>query len=114
MTSSEKRLIAQIAAHESWANTKNRSDRTAPARAARDQKFLDAAGGDPIKAAHLRQAYFARLSLTSARSRRKSQELENEAESAEAQLAEAYEVPKLTPEAAGILALRVLQGGGSE
>ena len=63
-------LRARIAAHESWANTPNRSARTAPARAALDQKFLDAAGGDPVRAGHLRKAHFARLALRSAEARR--------------------------------------------
>lgn len=69
-TSSERSLIASIGAHESWANTKDRTARTAPARAALDQKFLDEAGGDPVRAAHLRKAYFQRLALKSAQSRR--------------------------------------------
>ncbi len=77
----ERRLVAS-----SWANTANRSARTAPARAALDQKFLTDAGGDPIRAAHLRKAHFARLTLKSAQSRRKARELETVAESAEAEL----------------------------
>ena len=40
-TPTESRLHAQIAAHISWANTADRTARTANARAARDQKFLD-------------------------------------------------------------------------
>lgn len=49
---SELTLLARLAAHESWANTSDRAACTAPARAARDQKFLDAAAGDPVCAAH--------------------------------------------------------------
>lgn len=86
---SERQLAASIAAHSSWANTANRSARTAPARAARDQKFLDAAGGDPVRAAHLRKAHFARLALKSAQARRKARELTEVAETAEAELTEA-------------------------
>jgi hypothetical protein len=86
-TPSERQLGARIAAHESWANTENRSARTAPARAAQDQKFLDAAHGDPVRAAHLRKAHFARLALKSAQSRRKARELTEVAELAEAELA---------------------------
>lgn len=82
----ERQLAARIAAHLSWANTPNRSARTAPARAALDQKFLDAADGDPVRAGHLRKAYFARLALKSAQSRRKSKELTATAEAAEAEL----------------------------
>lgn len=69
---SERSLIASIAAHESWANTRDRTARTAPARAALDQKFLDEAEGDPIRAEHLRKAYFARLALRSAKARRRA------------------------------------------
>ena len=80
---SERKLVASIAAHESWANTKNRSARTAPARAALDQKFLDAADGDPVRAANLRKAHFARLSLKSVQSRRRARELTDVADAAE-------------------------------
>lgn len=83
---SERRLAAQIAAHESWAQTTNRTQRTAPARRALDQKFLDAAGGDPVRAEHLRKAYFTRLALKSAQSRRRARGLIEAAESAEAEL----------------------------
>ena len=79
-------LRSRIAAHESWARTTDRAARTAPARAALDQMFLDAAGGDPVRAAHLRKAHFARLSLKSAQSRRKARGLIEAAESAEAEL----------------------------
>jgi len=82
----ERSLSARAAAHESWAATPNRSARTAPARAARDAKFLDEAGGDPVRAAHLRKAHFARLTLKSVQSRRKSRELSEQAEQAEAEL----------------------------
>jgi hypothetical protein len=89
MNDSERKLIASIAAHSSWANTDNRSARTAPARAALDQKFLDEAGGDPVRAAHLRKAHFARLALKSAQARRRARELTAAAEAAEVELAEA-------------------------
>jgi hypothetical protein len=82
----ERRLSASIAAHESWAATPDRSARTAPARRALDQKFLDAAGGDPVRAEHLRRAYFQRLALKSAQSRRKARELTERAVAAEAEL----------------------------
>ena len=86
MSKSEAQLRSSIGAHESWANTPNRSARTAPARAALDAKFLLAAEGDPIRAAHLRKAHFARLTLKSIASRRKSRELTEDAEAAEAEL----------------------------
>jgi hypothetical protein len=66
----ERRLSATIAAHHSWANTTDRTARTAKARAALDQKFLDQANGDPVRAEHLRKAHFARLALKSAQARR--------------------------------------------
>jgi len=82
----ERRLRSQIAAHESWAATPDRTARTEKARAALDQKFLDQAGGDPVRADHLRKAYFARLSLKSAQSRRKAREATPTATEAEAEL----------------------------
>jgi hypothetical protein len=87
MTQSERRLVAAIAAHESWANTLDRTARTAPARAALDQRFLDQAAGDPVRADHLRKAYFSRLALKSAQSRRKAKEATATAVAAEAELA---------------------------
>ena len=71
-TPDERTLVARIAVHSSWANTADRSARTAPARAAFDQKFLEQAGGDPVRAAHLRKAHFARLALKSAQARRQA------------------------------------------
>lgn len=85
---SERRMRASLASHTSWANTENRSARTAPARAALDAKFLEQAGGDPIRAAHFRKAHFARLALKSAVARRKARELTQTADLAEAELEE--------------------------
>jgi hypothetical protein len=85
---SERRLRGQIAAHQSWANTADRTARTAPARRALDQKFLDQADGDPVRAEHLKKAHFARLALKSALARRKSKELRDEAMRAERELRE--------------------------
>lgn len=74
----ERRLIARLAAHESWANTQNRTARTAPARDAFLAKFEDQV--DPghelmpaeraKRAANARRAHFTRLALKSAQSRR--------------------------------------------
>src|SRR3954447_25219753 len=86
MPDAERRLVATIAAHASWANTENRTARTAPARAALDAKFLEQAGGDPVRAAHLRKAHFARLALKSAQSRRKAKALTDIATAAESEL----------------------------
>lgn len=69
-TKEDRHLAAVVGAHTSWANTVDRSARTVPARAAMDRKFLEQADGDPVRAAHLRKAYFARLALKSAQSRR--------------------------------------------
>jgi hypothetical protein len=71
LTPAERKLRAQIAAHESWAQTEDPSARTAKARRAFEDKFLDEAGGDPRRAASLRRAYFARLALKSAQARRR-------------------------------------------
>lgn len=87
-TDSERRLHAKIAAHESWAQTPNRSARTAPARRALEDKFLEQADGDPVRAEHLKKAHFARLALKSAQSRRRAREAAEVAEVAEAELAE--------------------------
>lgn len=80
-------LAGAIGAHVSWANTTDRTARTAPARAALDRKFLEQAGGDPVRAEHLRKAHFKRLALKSAEARRKAKALTVEAEDAEAELA---------------------------
>jgi hypothetical protein len=88
LTDAERRLHASANAHLSWALTEDRSARTAPARAALDQRFLDAADGDPVRAAHLRKAHFARLALKSAQSRRRAREATLQAEAAETELAE--------------------------
>jgi hypothetical protein len=69
-SAAERRLAAQAAVHASWAATPDRAARTAKARAALMQRFVDEAGGDPAKAESLRRAHFARLSLASARARR--------------------------------------------
>ena len=68
----ERKLIASIAAHQSWANTTDRTARTAKARAAADARFLAEADGDPVRAEHLRKAYFQRLALKSAQARRRT------------------------------------------
>lgn len=70
LNAAERRLRGQLASHQSWANTENRTERTAPARAALDQKFLDQAGGDPVRAESIRKAYYARLAFESAKARK--------------------------------------------
>jgi hypothetical protein len=71
LTPTERSLRGQIAAHDSWARTEDRAARTANARKALDEKFLAEAGDDPVRAAHLRKAHFARMSLKSAQARRR-------------------------------------------
>jgi len=90
----ERRVIGRIAAHESWAQTVDRSARTAPARAALLAKFETQVDPDgkllpaerAVRAEHARKAHFARLALKSAQSRRKSRTLAAAAESADAEL----------------------------
>jgi hypothetical protein len=71
LTDAETSLRAKIAAHISWANTPDRTARTANARRALEEKFLTEADGDPQRAESLRRAYFARMALKSAQARRR-------------------------------------------
>lgn len=71
LTPAERSLRGKIAVETSWANTKDRSARTANARRALEEKFLREADGDHTRAAHLRKAHFARLALKSAQARRR-------------------------------------------
>lgn len=78
-TPTEQNLIAQVAAHESWAKTENRSARTAPARKAMLDKFEREVDPDGVlppaerakRVESKRKAHFARLALKSAQSRRR-------------------------------------------
>lgn len=78
----ERTLRARLGAHESWAKTRDRSARTAPARRglqARFEREVDPEGVlSPAKRAELgRQKYvahFQRLSLAAAAARRKKRE----------------------------------------
>lgn len=79
MNPGERRLIAAIGAHTSWANTADRTARTAPARRALEAKFLSQAEGDPLRAESLRKAYFQRMALASAKARRKTKSDKGEA-----------------------------------
>ena len=91
--STERQLVASIAAHESWAHTPDRTARTAPARAslmAKFEKQVDPDGTLPpderrIRADHLKAAYFKRLALKSAKARR-ARSIIAEGEAAEAEL----------------------------
>ena len=74
LSADERRLRAQAAAHTSWANT---TDRTA--RTARFEKQADPDGILPPeerarRAEHLRKAHMAKLALASAKARRLKKE----------------------------------------
>lgn len=79
LSATERKMRAQIAAHESWANTTDRAARTAKARKAaldRFEKQVDPEGVlSPIerakRAENARKAYFQRLALKSAQARRR-------------------------------------------
>lgn len=94
MSDSEKTLAARVAAHESWAYTPDRTARTAAGRAAFEARFelmVDPTGVLPAaerskRAAHARKAYFQRLALASARSRRLARSLTITADQADAEL----------------------------
>lgn len=86
-TPQERRLIASIAAHTSWANTPDRAARTSNARQALEAKFLEQAGGDPQRAQHLKTAHFQRLALKSAQARRRAKAATEQATAAERELA---------------------------
>jgi len=74
MEPSERNMSSAMGAHRSWANTADRPARTAPARAALERRFLTEAGGDPVRAGHLRTAHYLSLALASAVGRRKARE----------------------------------------
>ena len=82
LSPAERSLAARIAAHTSWANTADPAARTAPARAAMLDRFEKEADPDGTltptererRARHLRSAYFAQLSLKSAKARRQRAE----------------------------------------
>lgn len=86
LTNSERSLTNSANAHLSWANTRNRTARTAPARAALEQKWLDMAEGDPVRAESFKRAHYKRLAAKSAQARRRAREATSAAEAAEAEL----------------------------
>lgn len=80
LSPAERSLRATIAVESSWANTTDRSARTAPGRTAFLESFerqVDPDGAlDPAerarRASHLRRAHMARLALKSAKARRRA------------------------------------------
>lgn len=79
LTPSERSLRARLAAHVSWANTTDRSARTAAARRAamdRYERQVDPVGElhpaeRAVRARHAMRAHMTRLAYKSARARRK-------------------------------------------
>lgn len=83
MNAEERKLRAQLGAEVSWANTLDRTARTAPGSRAADARFEkqardmypDASDEQITKTAeHLRKAHFRRMGLASATKRRKARE----------------------------------------
>ena len=78
MSPSERSLRGQIAVNTSWANTSDRSARTAPARSAFLERFEREVDPDGVldpadrakRAEHARRAYFLKLAYQSAKARR--------------------------------------------
>lgn len=77
LTSQQRRLRAQIAAHAQWANCDDPAAHTAPARAAFLDRFEKQADPDGVltleerarRAEHLRKQYFKTMALKSSRAR---------------------------------------------
>jgi hypothetical protein len=69
-TPAENKLSASIAANMRWAQCEDRTEATAPARKALEDKWLAEAGGDPVRAENLKRAHFQRLALKSTVARR--------------------------------------------
>lgn len=77
--SSERVMIAQLAAHTRWSQTDDRRAATEPARRAFDDRFMRQVDPDGVlppderarRADSAKKAYFQRLALKSAQARRK-------------------------------------------
>ena len=78
LNAAERRLRGQLASYESWANTKDRSARTAPGNATNMARFEKLVDPDSTMAPEARakaaeaakQAHFARMAFLSAKARR--------------------------------------------
>ena len=94
MDASERFMVASIAANTRWANETDRTAATSPARAAFNRRFEDEVDPDrrlslverARRADSARKAYFMRLALKSARSRRKAREATDAAAEAKAEM----------------------------
>ena len=82
LTPEQRSLLASANADQSWANTTDRSKRTAPARDALRQKFLNECDGDPVRAESAWKSHFKRLAVKSAQARARRRELEELADKA--------------------------------
>lgn len=71
-TPSEISQAMRAASLYSWGLTEDRTKRTANARAKFQESFLVEADGDPVRAESLRKAYYAKLALKSAQTRRRN------------------------------------------
>jgi hypothetical protein len=79
LTPSQRTLRARLAAHSSWANTSDRSARTAPARSASFKRFERQVDPDCTldpddrarRAEHAMRAHMIRAALRSAQARRR-------------------------------------------
>ena len=82
LTPSERSMRGALGAHVSWQNTENRTERTAPARKAFDDRFEREVDPDGVlppaerakRVENARRAYFLRLALKSARARRSAKQ----------------------------------------
>ena len=94
LTTSERRLLGSSAANTRWAHETNRTAATQPARDALMRKFEEQVDPDGTlatqerakRAENAKRAHFQRLAFKSAISRRKSRELTEAAQVAEAEL----------------------------
>lgn len=68
------RLQAQALAHRSWGKCTDRTARTQAGRSKFEQRFMDLAGGDPVRAASLRKAYYADLARQGVEARRRNRQ----------------------------------------
>ena len=90
----ERFMAATIAANSRWAHEPDRTAATSPARAAFNKRFEDEVDPDRTmtptergrRAESARKAYFMRLALKSARSRRKAREATDADAEAKAEL----------------------------
>lgn len=92
-TPNERALVARIASHTSWANTRDRSQRTEAARRAFRDRFIEQVPADitdpaqrAVAAESLRRAHYAQLALKSSQSRRRAREATAAADAADAEL----------------------------